>query len=139
MIERQQHDGTVLRLRKLHADYDPRDRVAAMTHVQAMQARGEVVTGLLYVDPSAGDLHDALNTSPLPLNAMDEAALCPGAAALRSSTPACAESSAESQPRDLRCEVSVRLQTRALALLLSASRPPARWPPATGARRRPSA
>ena len=33
-----------------------------MNYVQARQARGEVVTGLLYVDPSAGDLHDALNT-----------------------------------------------------------------------------
>ncbi len=51
-------------------------------HVQAMQARGEVVTGLLYVDPSAGDLHDALNTSAQPLNALREPVLCPGAAAL---------------------------------------------------------
>jgi 2-oxoglutarate ferredoxin oxidoreductase subunit beta len=82
VVEVEQHDGSVLRLRKLRADYDPRDRVAALAHVQAMQARGEVVTGLLYVDASAGDLHDALNTSAVPLNALPESVLCPGAAAL---------------------------------------------------------
>jgi len=81
-IEVEQHDGSVLRLRKLRADYDPCDRVAALAHVQSLQARGEVVTGLLYVDASTGDLHDALNTSAVPLNAMDEAALCPGSEVL---------------------------------------------------------
>ncbi len=50
VIDVPQHDGSVLRLRKLHADYDPTDRLAAMNHVQSQQARGEVVTGLLYVD-----------------------------------------------------------------------------------------
>ena len=84
VIDVEQHDGTVLRLRKLRADYDPCDRVAALAHVQSLQARGEVVTGLLYVDSSAGDLHDALNTSATPLNALRESALCPGAAALDS-------------------------------------------------------
>ena len=77
-----QADGSVMRLRKLHAGYDPTDRVAAMNQVQALQASGEVVTGLLYVDPEATDLHAALRTSATPLNKLDEAALCPGAAAL---------------------------------------------------------
>ncbi|MBN8507538.1 MAG: 2-oxoacid:ferredoxin oxidoreductase subunit beta [Burkholderiales bacterium] len=82
VLELPQHDGTVMRLRKLHAGYDPTDRVAAMNHVQALQARGEVVTGLLYVDPNATDLHAALNTARRPLNRLGEAELCPGAAAL---------------------------------------------------------
>jgi 2-oxoglutarate/2-oxoacid ferredoxin oxidoreductase subunit beta len=77
-----QADGSVMRLRKLHAGYDPTDRVAAMNQVHALQASGEVVTGLLYVDPEATDLHAALRTSATPLNKLDEAALCPGAAAL---------------------------------------------------------
>ena len=77
-----QPDGSVMRLRKLHAGYDPTDRVAAMNQVQALQASGEVVTGLLYIDPQASDLHAALNTSATPLNRLDEAALCPGSAAL---------------------------------------------------------
>ncbi|TAL64286.1 MAG: 2-oxoacid:ferredoxin oxidoreductase subunit beta, partial [Burkholderiaceae bacterium] len=51
VVEVPQHDGTVLRLRKLHESYDPTDRLAAMNLVQTHQARGEVVTGLLFVDP----------------------------------------------------------------------------------------
>jgi 2-oxoglutarate ferredoxin oxidoreductase subunit beta len=82
MVEVPQHDGSILRLRKLQSDYDPTDRVAAMNQVQAHQARGEVVTGLLYVEGEAGDLHDALNTSESPLNALREDRLCPGAATL---------------------------------------------------------
>ena len=77
-----QHDGSHMRLRKLHADYDPTNRIAAMGHVQALQAQGEVVTGLLYVDPEADDLHSALNTSPRPLNSLAAADLCPGSHAL---------------------------------------------------------
>ena len=81
-VDVEQHDGSVLRLRKLHDDYDPCDRVRAMAHIQALQARGEVATGLLYVEAGAGDLHDALNTSSIPLNALTETELCPGKAAL---------------------------------------------------------
>ncbi|MBP6404487.1 MAG: 2-oxoacid:ferredoxin oxidoreductase subunit beta [Proteobacteria bacterium] len=77
-----QHDGTLLRLRSLHEGYDATDRHAALNFMQAHQARGEVVTGLLYVDPLATDLHTALNTSATALNALDATRLCPGAAAL---------------------------------------------------------
>ncbi len=77
-----QPDGGLMRLRKLHADYDPTDRIRAMNYVQAHQALGEIVTGLLYVDPEATDLHHGLNTVSRPLNALAEADLCPGAAAL---------------------------------------------------------
>jgi len=82
VVDVPQHDDTVLRLRKLHESYDPTDRLAAMNLVQTHQARGEVVTGLLYVDPDASDLHQALNTSAKPLNALGRKELCPGAQAL---------------------------------------------------------
>jgi 2-oxoglutarate ferredoxin oxidoreductase subunit beta len=82
VIEVEQHDGMTLRLRKLHDDYDPTDRVSAMNYVQAHQAKGEVVTGLLYVEPDATDLHAALNTSAKPLNSLGPDPLCPGAQAL---------------------------------------------------------
>ena len=59
VIEVTQHDGSVLRLRKLAAGYDPGDRLAAMNHIAAHEARGEILTGLLYVDAGAEDLHDA--------------------------------------------------------------------------------
>jgi 2-oxoglutarate/2-oxoacid ferredoxin oxidoreductase subunit beta len=77
----QQHDGSTLRLHKIAADYDARDRIGAMNFLQERQAAGEVVTGLLYVDPDAGDLHAYLNTVETPLNELD-AALAPGKAAL---------------------------------------------------------
>jgi 2-oxoglutarate/2-oxoacid ferredoxin oxidoreductase subunit beta len=77
-----QADGSVLRLRRLHADYDPTDRVAAMAQVQAHQAKGEIATGLLYVERDARDMHAALGTAAGPLNAMDESQLCPGAGTL---------------------------------------------------------
>ena len=81
-LEVEQHDGSVLRLKKLDPAYDPRDRLGAMAYVQAHQARGEVVTGLLYVQPEASDLHGHLNTVATPLNRLGEAELCPGAAVL---------------------------------------------------------
>ena len=77
-----QHDGSVLRLRKLAPDYDPTDRISAIGHLQLHQSRGEVVTGLLYVDPAAHDLHDHLHTVQKPLNQLSDEELVPGAAAL---------------------------------------------------------
>jgi len=77
-----QHDGSVLRLRKLDADFDPSNRIAAMNYIQEHQARGEIVTGLLYLDPVAHDLHDHLGTVEAPLNRLGEAELCPGSAML---------------------------------------------------------
>ena len=82
VIDVQQYDGALLRLRKLHTDYDPTDRYAALSYMNAHQARGEVVTGLLYLDPQATDLHLSLNTSDAPLNSLGPAQLCPGSKAL---------------------------------------------------------
>jgi 2-oxoglutarate ferredoxin oxidoreductase subunit beta len=82
LVEVEQHDGSVLRLRKLDASHDPTDRVAAMNYVNAHQAKGEVVTGLLYVDKDAHDLHAHLNTIATPFNTLGAKDLCPGAATL---------------------------------------------------------
>src|SRR5216117_2363955 len=78
----EQHDGTRLALRKLDADYDVHDRLAAMAFLQRHAAQGQIVTGLLYVDPESEDLHAHLDTVNTPLNQLDEKALCPGSAAL---------------------------------------------------------
>jgi 2-oxoglutarate/2-oxoacid ferredoxin oxidoreductase subunit beta len=77
-----QHDGTVLRLRKLGHDYDPTYRLGAMAHVQERQAAGEIATGLLYINETDGDLNDRMNTVETPLNALVDADLVPGAKAL---------------------------------------------------------
>ncbi|MEO8299486.1 MAG: 2-oxoacid:ferredoxin oxidoreductase subunit beta [Burkholderiales bacterium] len=82
VLELPQMDGSTMRLRKLHADYDPTDRASAMNHLMALQAKGEIPTGLLYIDPEASDLHAALRTPAQALNRLGDAELCPGSDAL---------------------------------------------------------
>jgi 2-oxoglutarate/2-oxoacid ferredoxin oxidoreductase subunit beta len=77
-----QHDGSMIRLHKLAADYDVHDRIAALTYMQERHAAGEMVTGLLYVDPNPRDLHAALRTVDTPLNELDTPTLVPGSKAL---------------------------------------------------------
>lgn len=81
-VEVVQHDGSVLRLRKLEPDYDPTDRIAALARVARAAEKGEVLTGLVYIKPDAEDLHAHLNTVEVPLNRLAERDLCPGAAVL---------------------------------------------------------
>jgi 2-oxoglutarate ferredoxin oxidoreductase subunit beta len=81
-VKVQQHDGSVLSLHKLNDLYNPSSRAQALGYLQARQLRGQIVTGLLFVDPEAGDLHDAVGTVETPLNQLAEADLVPGQAAL---------------------------------------------------------
>jgi 2-oxoglutarate ferredoxin oxidoreductase subunit beta len=53
-----------------------------MTFLQKHAAKGQIVTGLLYVDPEADDLHAHLNTVETPLNTLEAGDLCPGTAVL---------------------------------------------------------
>jgi 2-oxoglutarate ferredoxin oxidoreductase subunit beta len=76
------HDGSVLRLAKLHADYDPHDRIGALAYMQQRENAGELVTGLIFLDQDARDMHANLNTVDAPLNALNENDLCPGSKAL---------------------------------------------------------
>jgi 2-oxoglutarate ferredoxin oxidoreductase subunit beta len=77
-----QHDGSVLKLSKIDPDYDPHDKAKAMAYLQERHARGEVVTGLLYIEDDAEDIHQHLNTVDTPLNRLGEKDLCPGSARL---------------------------------------------------------
>jgi 2-oxoglutarate ferredoxin oxidoreductase subunit beta len=78
----EQHDGSRLVLRKLGADYDVSDRLAAMSFLQTHAAKGQIVTGLIYLDREPEDLHASLNTVAVPLNELGDKELCPGSAAL---------------------------------------------------------
>lgn len=78
------HDGSILRLRKLAKDWEPLDRFSAITAMQNAKKSGEILTGLLYIDPESGDLHQLLETSSKPLNKLTEKELCPGSKALNS-------------------------------------------------------
>ncbi len=82
VIEVPQHDGSILKLRKLEADYDPSNRINALSHVAQAAEKGEVLTGLLYLAPDAEDLHAHLNTSEVALNRLGEKELCPGSGML---------------------------------------------------------
>jgi 2-oxoglutarate ferredoxin oxidoreductase subunit beta len=76
------HDGSKLLLSKLGLDYDPRDSDAAIDMIRKSAAKGEVATGLLYVNEAEQDLHDILATTARPLNALPLSELCPGSKAL---------------------------------------------------------
>src|SRR5213082_3721483 len=75
-------EGSIIRLRKLAADYDPTDKVNAVSHIARAAEKGEVLTGLLYLSPDSEDLHAHLNTYPAPFNKLGEKDLCPGSAML---------------------------------------------------------
>ncbi|MBP6003328.1 MAG: 2-oxoacid:ferredoxin oxidoreductase subunit beta [Pyrinomonadaceae bacterium] len=72
------HDGTTIHLHKLEKDWDPLDRFSAINAVQRSKAKGEILTGLLYLDESSQELHDLINTTETPLNMLAQSALCPG-------------------------------------------------------------
>ncbi len=76
------HDGSVLRFRTVPPGYDPTDRQRVMAYLQERQAKGEILTGVLYVDETAPDLHEMNNTPEIPLTAVPYERLCPGAEAL---------------------------------------------------------
>jgi 2-oxoglutarate ferredoxin oxidoreductase subunit beta len=78
----EQHDGSILKLSKLDPAYDPHDKAKAMAYLQERHAKGEVVTGLLYLEDDAEDIHRHLNTVDTPLNRLSEKELCPGSAKL---------------------------------------------------------
>jgi len=82
VFELPQGDGSVMRLRKLDVNHNPLDRLGAMNHMHELAERGEIATGLLYVDPNATDMHAALQTAHVPLNRLDETTLCPGSVEL---------------------------------------------------------
>jgi 2-oxoglutarate ferredoxin oxidoreductase subunit beta len=76
------HDGSYLQFQKLAKDWDPQDRISAANALQQARAKGEILTGLLYVNTTFKDLHGTLQTSHISLNKLTEKELCPGEAAL---------------------------------------------------------
>jgi 2-oxoglutarate ferredoxin oxidoreductase subunit beta len=76
------HDGSHLRLRKLEEDYDPTNRIAAMTRLSEAHDKGEVLTGLFYVNTKAPTFLDMLNLVDQPLATLPESMTRPGPEAL---------------------------------------------------------
>ncbi len=72
------HDGSEIRLHKLQKDWDPLDRFSVIDAMLRAKQKGEILTGLLYVDQDSSDLHEMIKTSERPLNSLSKADLCPG-------------------------------------------------------------
>jgi 2-oxoglutarate ferredoxin oxidoreductase subunit beta len=72
------HDGSLIAFRTLPENYDPRSRTAAMNYVSEAKAKGEVPTGLLYVESEQADIHDLNRTTSTPLINLPLEKLCPG-------------------------------------------------------------
>jgi len=76
------HDGSRLQLHKIEEDYDPTDRVRAITRLHEAREKGEVLTGVFYVNPTAPTFMDVLNVTEEPLALLPESVVRPGREAL---------------------------------------------------------
>src|SRR5438874_9728764 len=77
-VEVTMHDGSRLRLRKLEEDYDPTNRIAAIKNLNEAHEKGEVLTGVFYVNPKAPSFVDLLNITEQPLATLPESVVLSG-------------------------------------------------------------
>jgi 2-oxoglutarate ferredoxin oxidoreductase subunit beta len=77
-VDVQLHDGSHMRLRKLHEDYDPTDRTAAIKMLMEVHEKGEVLTGVFYVDTQKPDFATLLNMVDEPLATLSQERTRPG-------------------------------------------------------------
>jgi 2-oxoglutarate ferredoxin oxidoreductase subunit beta len=66
------HDGSHLRIRKLDRDFDPTDRFGALAALEESEAKGEVLTGVLYVNTGKPTFMELLNVVDEPLGTLPE-------------------------------------------------------------------
>ncbi len=71
------HDGSHLRIRKLARDFDPTDRLAALAALEEAETKGEVLTGVLYVNTSKPTFLELLNLGEDPLATLPESKVRP--------------------------------------------------------------
>jgi 2-oxoglutarate ferredoxin oxidoreductase subunit beta len=76
------HDGSVVRFKEVPSHYDPTDRAKVSAYLDEHQGNGQVVTGLLYLDPASADMHEMNQTPDVALTKLPFEKLCPGSAAL---------------------------------------------------------
>jgi 2-oxoglutarate/2-oxoacid ferredoxin oxidoreductase subunit beta len=76
------HDGSRLKLRRIEADFDPTDRVAAVERILRAGERQEFITGLLHYDASRPSFAEAARLPETPLATLPDERLRPSRAAL---------------------------------------------------------
>jgi len=77
-VEVTMHDGSRLRLRKLEEDYDPTNKIQAITRLNQAKEKEELLTGVLYVNTTAPTFLDMLNTADEPLATLPASVVRPG-------------------------------------------------------------
>jgi len=77
-VEVTMHDGSRLRLRKLEEDYDPTNKIQAITRLNEAKEKDEMLTGVLYVNTQAPTFLDMLNTADEPLATLPASVVRPG-------------------------------------------------------------
>jgi 2-oxoglutarate ferredoxin oxidoreductase subunit beta len=77
------HDGSRLRLRKLQENFDPSDRVRSVKALMESHAKGEVLTGIFYIDTKKPSFVDLLNLTDRPLASLGLKELRPSPEALQ--------------------------------------------------------
>jgi 2-oxoglutarate/2-oxoacid ferredoxin oxidoreductase subunit beta len=76
------HDGSRLRLRKLEHEYDPTNRVQSISRILESHEKGEVLTGIFYVEPKKPSFLDLLNMTEKPLATLPQEMVRPPREAL---------------------------------------------------------
>src|SRR6267142_4185702 len=76
------HDGSHLRLRKLEEEYDPTNKIQAMTRLMEAHAKGEVLSGVFYINAKAPTFIDMLNVTDQPLATLPQSVTRPSREAL---------------------------------------------------------
>jgi 2-oxoglutarate/2-oxoacid ferredoxin oxidoreductase subunit beta len=76
------HDGSQLRLRKLLADYDPTNKATAVRTLMESQEKGEILTGVFYIDTKKPTFVDQLEMVNEPLATLPESVTRPPKQAL---------------------------------------------------------
>ena len=74
----QLHDGSHLRIRKLHRDYDPTNRLAALSAIEDAEKNHEVLTGVLYVNTEKPNFLEMLHLAEEPLATLPQSKVRPG-------------------------------------------------------------
>src|SRR5579862_9291125 len=77
-INVEMHDGSHMRLRKLHEDYDPTNRIAATEALMSAHAKDEVLTGVFYIDTKKPSFTEMLNLVDEPLGTLPTERVRPG-------------------------------------------------------------
>lgn len=75
-------DGAHIRLKKLSRDYDPTDRNTALRTMAESKAKGELLTGLIYIKEGNPDYTELMHLSEKPLAQLTEKELRPAPEAL---------------------------------------------------------